>query len=338
MTDPRRQSSPNRARSSSNAVRSRLLWTMPLWTFIWRRHLRKNTTKRALWYVQWLKTLTQVDSILTHPHIPSPHWHQRRKSHSDAAEITLKKLASFSSIRLRGVVMARNRKGHPYCDVTTIRQTRYFRSDNVRFQDGDAVDIGKLGRGGRFLPTTPSFFQCLPLHRFMLSSRTRIRLQFYYGAAVCATFGNFFLYDVCQYAWRIASIIFNNVSLCPLILIPNMSGLLCPLLLNPGSRFASWMRATHYTTRASRNECSTVGACSLHATQVPNSCRKWHNIYILVLIHSPLYMSHTTLRWVVNVLSFPSMPMQSEVWAVSNLTLVLLTFAIIYTLNDRSFV
>ena len=192
--------------------------------------------------------------------------------------------------------MARNRKGHPYCDVTTIRQTRYFRSDNVRFQDGDAVDIGKLGGGGRFLPTTPSFFQCLPLHRFMLSSRTRIRLQFYYGAAVCATFGNFFLYDVCQYAWRIASIIFNNVSLCPLILIPNMSGLLCPLLLNPGSRFASWMRATHYTTRASRNECSTVGACSLHATQVPNSCRKWHNIYILVLIHSPLYMSHTTLR------------------------------------------
>ena len=97
-----------------------------------------------------------------------------------------------------------------------------------------------------------------------------------------------FLYDVCQYAWRIASIILNNVSLCPLILIPNMSGLLCPLLLNPGSRFASWMRANHYTTRASRNECSNVVACSLHATQVPNSCRKWHNFYILVLIHSTL--------------------------------------------------
>ena len=136
--------------------------------------------------------MTQVDSIITHAHIPSPHCNQRGKSHSDAVELTLKKLASFSSIRLRGVVMARNRKGHPYCDVTTIRQTRYFRSDNVRFQDGDAVDIGKLGRGGRFLPTTPSFFQCLPLHRFMLSSCTRIRLQFYYGAAVCATFGYFF--------------------------------------------------------------------------------------------------------------------------------------------------
>jgi hypothetical protein len=145
-----------------------------------------------------------------------------------------------------------------------------------------------------------------------------------------------FLYNVCQYAWRVASIRFNNVSLCPLILIPNMSGLLCPFLLNPGSRFASWMRANHYTTRVSRNECSKIGACSLHATQVPNSCRKWHNIYILVLIHSPLDMSHTTFRWVVNVLIFPFMPMQIEVWAEYHLTFVLLTFAIIYTLNDSS--
>ena len=73
-----------------------------------------------------------------------------------------------------------------------------------------------------------------------------------------------------------------------------------------------------------------------HDTQVPNSCRKWHNIYILVLIHSPLYMSHTILRWVVIVSSLPHMPMQIEVWAVSNLTFVLLSFAIPHTLNDRS--
>ena len=140
-----------------------------------------------------------------------------------------------------------------------------------------------------------------------------------------------FLHDACQCAWRIAPIRFNNVSLCPLICIPNVSGLLCPRLLNPGSRLASWMRANHYTTRASRNEFSNVGAIEvgLHAKQVPNYCRKWHNIYILVLIRSPLYMSHTTLRWVVNVLSCESMPMQIEVWAVSNLTFVLLNFAII---------
>ena len=226
--------------------------------------------------------------------------------------------------------MARNRKGHPYCDVTTIRQTRYFRSDNVRFQDGDAVDIGKLGRGD-------AFFRLLLLSFNLGLAQVHVVIMYTHKTTVllwCSGLCDIrvlFLYDVCQYAWRIASIRFNNVSLCPLILIPNMSGLLCPLLLNTGSRFASWMRANHYTTRASRNECSNVGPCSLHATQVPNSCRKWHNIYILVLIHSPLYM-----WWVVNVLSFPSLPMQIEVWAVSNLTFVLLTFAIIYTLNDRS--
>ena len=118
----------------------------------------KNTLKRALQYVRWLMTLTPIYSIRTHVHIPSPHWRQRRKSQSDAVEITRKKLASFSSIRLRGVVMARNQKGHRYCDVMTIRQTRYFRSDDVRFQDGDAVDIGILGRGGGTLSSDYSFF------------------------------------------------------------------------------------------------------------------------------------------------------------------------------------
>ena len=192
--------------------------------------------------------------------------------------------------------MARNRKGHPYCDVTTMRQTRYFRSDDVRFQDGDAVDIGKLERG-RALSSDYSFFLSISalaqIHvAIMFTYKTTVLL---WSSSLCDIRVHF-LYDVCQYALRVASIRFNNVSLCPLILIPNMSGLLCPLLLNPGSRFASWMRANHYTTRASRNECSNTGACSLRATQVPNSCRKWHNIYIIVLIHGPLCMSHTTLR------------------------------------------
>ena len=191
MTEPRRQSSPNRARSSSNAARSRLLWTMRLWAFIWRRHLRKKHNKKSVIICTVTKDVDTSRLNYYTCHILSPHCNQRGKSHSDAVELTLMKLTSSSSIRLRGVVMARNRKGHPYCDVTTIRQTRYFRSDNVRFQDGGAVDIGKLGRGGRFLPTTPSFFQCLPLHRFMLSSCTRIRLQFYYGPAACVTFGYF---------------------------------------------------------------------------------------------------------------------------------------------------
>ena len=139
-----------------------------------------------------------------------------------------------------------------------------------------------------------------------------------------------FLYDVCQYAWRIASIRFNNVSLSPLILIPNMSGLLCPLLLNPGSRFASWMRANHYTTRASRNECSKIGACSLHATQVPNSCRKCSHSQSTghVAYHSS--MSCQCLK--LSIYAYANISLGS----IYNLTFVLLTFAIIYTINDRS--
>ena len=74
----------------------------------------------------------------------------------------------------------------------------------------------------------------------------------------------------------------------------------------------------------------------LHDTQVPDSCRKWHNIYVLVLIHSQLYMSNTSLRWVVNVRLYPPVLMQIEVWAVSNLTFVLLSFAIQHTPNDSS--
>ena len=191
--------------------------------------------------------------------------------------------------------MARNRKGHPYCDVTTIRQTRYFRSDDVRFQNGDAVDIGKLG----VLSSVSSFFLSMSAlaHVYVVIMYTHRTTVLLWCSGLC-DLRVLFLHDACQCAWRIAPIRFNNVSLCPLICIPNVSGLLCPRLLNPGSRLASWMRANHYTTRASRNEFSNVGAIEvgLHAKQVPNYCRKWHNIYILVLIRSPMYMSHTTLR------------------------------------------
>ena len=42
------------------------------------------------------------------PHSCTP-LRQRRKFHSDAVEVTLKKLASLASIRLRGTVMAVSR-------------------------------------------------------------------------------------------------------------------------------------------------------------------------------------------------------------------------------------
>ena len=152
-----------------------------------------------------------------------------RKCHSDAIEITLKKLASFSRIRLRGVVMARNRKGHPYCDVTTILQTRYFRSDDVRFQDGDAVYIGKLGRGT--LSSGYSFFLSMSaLAQVHVVIMFTLRATFLLWSSCLSDIRVLFLHDACQCAWRIAPIRFNNVSIYPFIFIPNMSGLLCPLL------------------------------------------------------------------------------------------------------------
>ena len=77
--------------------------------FNMRRHLRKNY-KRALQYARWLTTLKPVYWILTHAYISSPHWRQKRKSHRDADEITWEKLVYLASIRLRGIVIARNRK------------------------------------------------------------------------------------------------------------------------------------------------------------------------------------------------------------------------------------
>ena len=123
------------------------------------RHLRKNS-KRALQCARCLIILKAASSIITYAHIPSPHWRQRRKSHRDAVEITLKKLASVVSIRLRGRVKAANRKTRHKNTVTSRQYGRraIFVPGDVRFQDGDAFDLGKLGGGGRFLPLLlPSF-------------------------------------------------------------------------------------------------------------------------------------------------------------------------------------
>ena len=110
-----------------------------------------------------------------------------------------------------------------------------FVSGDVRFQDGDAVDLGKLG--DRFLSST-SFFQCMHPARVYVSSCTRVGLPYYYGTAACATFA----YFLCTMHVNIAPIRFNNVSLCPSIFISNISGLLLrPRVLNPARRLASLM-------------------------------------------------------------------------------------------------
>ena len=213
--------------------------------------------------------------MLTYAHIPSPHWRQRRKSHRDAVEFTLKKLASVASIRLRGTVMAANRKTRHNNTVTSRQYGRraIFVPGDVKFQDGDAFNLSKLGGGRRFFPLLlRSFNVLLALAYFAIRYTHRTTVVLWYDG-LC-DIRVLFIHDASQYAWRITPIRVNNARLSPLICRPNISGLLRPRVLKP----------LHYPTRASCNEVSNLGAIEvgLHSAQVPNSCRKWNRIFIFL--------------------------------------------------------
>ena len=128
--------------------------------YLYRAQTTEKNNKRALQGAHCLTTLGPAGSILTYAHIPSPHWRQRRKPHSDAVEITLKKQPFLPSIRLRAKVMAANRKTRHNNSVTQRQYGRraVFVSGDVRFQDGDAIDVGKLG-GGALSRLFSTFFQ-----------------------------------------------------------------------------------------------------------------------------------------------------------------------------------
>ena len=96
--------------------------------FTRRRQLRKNN-KIALQCARFLTKLKPAGSVLTYAHIPSLHWRQWRKSHRDAVEITLMKLTSLASIRLRGVLMAANRKTR---HNNTVTSRQYGRRGHLR--------------------------------------------------------------------------------------------------------------------------------------------------------------------------------------------------------------
>ena len=152
-------------------------------SFTGRRHLIKNN-KRALQCARCLTTLKRACSILAYAHIPSPHWRQRRKSHSDAVEITLKRLASLASIRVRGKEMAANRKTRHNNTVTSRQYGRraiYVLRD-VRFQDGDAVDLSKLeGEGSFFHLFLLSFNVLLALAYFAIRFTHRTAVALWYN-------------------------------------------------------------------------------------------------------------------------------------------------------------
>ena len=153
--------------------------------------------------------------MLTYAHIPSPHWRQRRKSHRDAVEITLKKLASVASIRLRGTVMAANRKTRHNITVTSRRYGRgaIFVPGDVKFQDDDAFDLNKLGGGEALSSNFTSFLQCFTcasLFRNKVHTHRTTVVLWYEGQCDIRVL---FLDDASQCAWGITPIIFNNVRL-----------------------------------------------------------------------------------------------------------------------------
>ena len=125
--------------------------------YLYQAQTSEKNNKRALQCARCLTTLKPAGSILTHARIPSPHWRQIPKSHSEAVEITLNKLTSLASIRLRGLVMAANRKTRLNNTVTSRQYGRRAInvSGGVRFQDGGAVDQAHWGGS--------------PFHLFLLS-------------------------------------------------------------------------------------------------------------------------------------------------------------------------
>ena len=128
-----------------------------------------------------------------------------------------------------------------YSDVTTIRQTRHSRFWRRQISRWRRRWSRQTGGGGGLSFIFFSFFSmsALALAYFLIwyPHRTTVLLS---CSGLC-DIRVLFMYDACQCAWCIAPIIFNNVSLCPLIVIPNMPGLLCPRVLNLSSRLASWM-------------------------------------------------------------------------------------------------
>jgi len=91
--------------------------------------------------------LKPAGSIIIYAHIPSTHWRQKRKFHIYAVEITLKKtgISRPHSAARRG--NGANRKTRHNNRVTSREYGRraFYVSGDVRFQDGDAFDLGKLG-------------------------------------------------------------------------------------------------------------------------------------------------------------------------------------------------
>ena len=134
----------------------------------------------------------------------------------------------------------RNGANRKTCHNNTVTSRQYGRraiyvSGDVRFQDGDAFDLGKLGGGGggdvSFHLFCSLSMSALALAYFAIRYTHRTTVVLGYNGP--CDIGVLFMYDASQCASRISTIRFNNVRLSPLIRIPNIAGLLRPRVLKP---------------------------------------------------------------------------------------------------------
>ena len=164
------------------------LSAMCLCIFTRRRHLKKNNN-RALQCARWLSMLKPVDAILTHAYIPSPTGVKCVNPTAMRSRLHYRNWYVLPAFGCAAHKWRQTGRGIPTVTSRHYGKRAIFVSGDVRFQDGDAVDLGKLS-GTAFSRLLLSFNVCT-LRVGMLLSCTRIGLPCYYGTAACATFAYF---------------------------------------------------------------------------------------------------------------------------------------------------
>ena len=74
---------------------------------------------------------------------------------------------------------------------------------------------------------------------------------------------------------------------------------------------------------------------------MPNSCRKWNRIFILLFTFTVHYIYgayHSSTSCLKVSSSFPPIPRQVEIWAVSNLKFVLLSYTQLHSTTEVPFI
>ena len=277
MTVPRRQSSHHRAWSVSNAARSL------------RPRVAVSSPGADTWEKKNSVTKCTVSNKIVNSRLNAyicPHSFTPLASKTQIPPRCGRDYTKETGICRQHSAARHSNGGKPedapqqYRDVTTIRQTRHFRSRRRQISRWRRIWYKQTGGGRRFLPLLlRSFNVLLALAYFAIRYTHRTTVVLWYDG-LC-DIRVLFMHDASQCAWRITPIRFNNARLSPLIFRPNISGLLRPRVLKP----------LHHPTRASCNEVSNLGAIEvgLHFAQVPNSCRKWNRIFIFLFsftVHS----------------------------------------------------